>query len=134
MKICDSNVWSFLWHLHTMGRKCFCVGCRFVNAGPVYKSHYEWNRSNCLTQRTWFRKYWLFTWWRYPFSHAVWSCYKPVDLLLIVISCISSFFPAEGQQPLHLFLSSNNLKSLEDARLLAEHLLDTISVECGVSR
>ncbi|KAM5581207.1 protein RIK [Rosa sericea] len=40
----------------------------------------------------------------------------------------------EGQQPLHLFLSSNNLKSLEDARLLAEHLLDTISVECGVSR
>ncbi|KAL6135520.1 hypothetical protein ACLB2K_067747 [Fragaria x ananassa] len=40
----------------------------------------------------------------------------------------------EGQQLLHLFLSSNNLKSLEDARLLAEHLLDTISIECGVSR
>lgn len=41
---------------------------------------------------------------------------------------------AEGQLPLHLFLSSNNSKSLEDAKLLAENLLDTISVECGVSR
>ncbi|XP_050380893.1 protein RIK isoform X2 [Argentina anserina] len=40
----------------------------------------------------------------------------------------------EGQKPLHLLLSSNNLKSLEDARLLAEHLLNTISVECGISR
>ncbi|KAL9233729.1 hypothetical protein vseg_008687 [Gypsophila vaccaria] len=40
----------------------------------------------------------------------------------------------EGQQPLHLFLSSNNQKSLEDARLLAENLLDTISRECGASR
>ncbi|BFG26546.1 hypothetical protein CerSpe_128200 [Prunus speciosa] len=40
----------------------------------------------------------------------------------------------EGQLPLHLFLSSNNSKSLEDAKLLAENLLDTISVECGVSR
>ncbi|XP_024016884.1 protein RIK isoform X4 [Morus notabilis] len=40
----------------------------------------------------------------------------------------------EGQQRLHLFLSSNNPKSLEDARRLAENLLDTISVECGVSR
>ncbi|KAH0969260.1 hypothetical protein GBA52_028882 [Prunus armeniaca] len=34
----------------------------------------------------------------------------------------------EGQLPLHLFLSSNNSKSLEDAKLLAENLLDTISV------
>ncbi|KAK9682251.1 hypothetical protein RND81_10G060900 [Saponaria officinalis] len=40
----------------------------------------------------------------------------------------------EGQQPLHLFLSSNNQKSLEDARLLAENLLDTISRECGATR
>lgn len=55
-------------------------------------------------------------------------------VVLFVISRISSILPAEGQLPLHLFLSSNNLKSLDDARLLAEHLLDTISVECGVSR
>ncbi len=41
---------------------------------------------------------------------------------------------AEGQQPLHLFLSSNNPKSLEDAKRLAENLLDTISLECGASR
>ncbi|KAL5582169.1 hypothetical protein UlMin_014611 [Ulmus minor] len=40
----------------------------------------------------------------------------------------------EGQQPLHLFLSSNNSKSLEDAKRLAEHLLNTISVECSISR
>ncbi|KAK7295451.1 hypothetical protein RJT34_18360 [Clitoria ternatea] len=40
----------------------------------------------------------------------------------------------DGQQPLHLFLSSNNAKSLEDAKLLAENLLDTISTECGASR
>ncbi|XP_010660599.1 protein RIK isoform X1 [Vitis vinifera] len=40
----------------------------------------------------------------------------------------------EGQQPLHLFLSSNNLKGLEDAKLLAENLLDTICAECGASR
>ncbi|XP_041002625.1 protein RIK isoform X2 [Juglans microcarpa x Juglans regia] len=40
----------------------------------------------------------------------------------------------EGQQPLHLFLSSNNPKSLEDAKHLAENLLDTISAECGTSR
>ncbi|KAJ0099759.1 hypothetical protein Patl1_21726 [Pistacia atlantica] len=37
-------------------------------------------------------------------------------------------------QPLHLFLSSSNPKSLEDAKRLAENLLDTISVECGASR
>nr|XP_010936479.1 protein RIK isoform X2 [Elaeis guineensis] len=41
---------------------------------------------------------------------------------------------AEGQQPLHLYLSSTNPKSLEDARMLAENLLDTISAECGASR
>ncbi|KAI3439500.1 uncharacterized protein J3R85_004706 [Psidium guajava] len=40
----------------------------------------------------------------------------------------------EGQQPLHLFLSSNNAKSLENAKSLAENLLDTISLECGASR
>jgi len=31
-------------------------------------------------------------------------------------------------------LSSNNAKSLEDAKLLAENLLDTICTECGASR
>nr|XP_048327244.1 protein RIK isoform X3 [Ziziphus jujuba var. spinosa] len=40
----------------------------------------------------------------------------------------------EGQQPLHLFLSSSNPKSLQDAKRLAENLLDTISVECGIPR
>ncbi|XP_061365914.1 protein RIK isoform X2 [Gastrolobium bilobum] len=40
----------------------------------------------------------------------------------------------DGQQPLHIFLSSNNAKSLEDAKCLAENLLDTISVECGALR
>ncbi|KAK8466220.1 hypothetical protein PHAVU_008G033600 [Phaseolus vulgaris] len=40
----------------------------------------------------------------------------------------------DGQQPLHLLLSSNNAKSLEDAKLLAENLLDTICTECGASR
>ncbi|KAF5198204.1 Rik-like protein [Thalictrum thalictroides] len=38
------------------------------------------------------------------------------------------------QQPLHLFLSGNNPKSLEDAKCLAENLLDTIAAECGASR
>ncbi|CAH9067681.1 unnamed protein product [Cuscuta europaea] len=40
----------------------------------------------------------------------------------------------DGHQPLHLFLSSNNSKSLEHAKLLAENLLDTISAEFGASR
>ncbi|XP_031396544.1 protein RIK isoform X1 [Punica granatum] len=40
----------------------------------------------------------------------------------------------DGEQPLHLLLSSNNSKSLEEAKRLAEHLLDTISIECGASR
>ncbi|XP_050227694.1 protein RIK isoform X2 [Mercurialis annua] len=40
----------------------------------------------------------------------------------------------EAQQPLHLFLSADNLKSLEDAKRLAENLLDTIGLECGTSR
>ncbi|KAE8021804.1 hypothetical protein FH972_007665 [Carpinus fangiana] len=47
---------------------------------------------------------------------------------------IESLHGEEGQQPLHLFLSSNNPKSLEDAKRLAENLLDTISVECCASR
>ncbi|XP_076905593.1 protein RIK-like isoform X2 [Bidens hawaiensis] len=38
------------------------------------------------------------------------------------------------EQPLHLFLSSSNPKSLEHAKLLAENLLDTICAECGASR
>ncbi|KAI4387824.1 hypothetical protein MLD38_000223 [Melastoma candidum] len=41
---------------------------------------------------------------------------------------------SEGQQQLHLLLSSTNLKSLENAKHLAEHLLDAISVEFDVSR
>ncbi|CAI9109834.1 OLC1v1009745C1 [Oldenlandia corymbosa var. corymbosa] len=41
---------------------------------------------------------------------------------------------SESQQPLHLFLSSNNLQSLERAKLLAENLLDTISAEFSVTR
>ncbi|XP_058728969.1 uncharacterized protein LOC131601214 isoform X2 [Vicia villosa] len=40
----------------------------------------------------------------------------------------------DGQQPMHLFLSSDNAKSLEQAKSLAENLLDTISMECGASR
>ncbi|XP_073060400.1 protein RIK-like isoform X4 [Primulina eburnea] len=40
----------------------------------------------------------------------------------------------DAQQPLHLLLSSNDPKSLEHAKLLAENLLDTISGECGASR
>jgi hypothetical protein len=44
------------------------------------------------------------------------------------------FLVAAEQQPMHLLLSSNNAKSLEDAKCLAENLLDTISMECGASR
>ncbi|ERN07511.1 protein RIK [Amborella trichopoda] len=43
-------------------------------------------------------------------------------------------YSEEPQQPLHLYLAGNTLKSLEDAKRLAENLLDTISVECGASR
>ncbi|XP_073292642.1 protein RIK-like isoform X2 [Primulina huaijiensis] len=39
-----------------------------------------------------------------------------------------------AQQPLHLLLSSNDPKSLEHAKLLAENLLDTISGERGARR
>nr|GEW92693.1 protein RIK isoform X1 [Tanacetum cinerariifolium] len=49
-------------------------------------------------------------------------------------SGISASIIAEEQQPLHLFLSSSNPKSLEHAKLLAENLLDTICAECGASR
>ncbi|KAE8649293.1 protein RIK isoform X2 [Cucumis sativus] len=38
------------------------------------------------------------------------------------------------EQRLHLFLTSNNSKNLEDAKKLAEDLMDTISKEFGVSR
>ncbi|XP_009129284.1 protein RIK isoform X3 [Brassica rapa] len=40
----------------------------------------------------------------------------------------------EAQQPLHLLLSSSNPKSIDDAKRLAENLMDTISVEFGASR
>ncbi|XP_078164371.1 RS2-interacting KH protein isoform X2 [Carex rostrata] len=46
----------------------------------------------------------------------------------------SSSDAEESSQPLHLFLSSANAKSLESARILAENLLDTIAAECGASR
>ncbi|KAL5219586.1 hypothetical protein ABZP36_020270 [Zizania latifolia] len=39
-----------------------------------------------------------------------------------------------SQQPLHLYLSSIHLKSLEAAKVLAENLLDTIAAEFGASR
>lgn len=45
-----------------------------------------------------------------------------------------SLCPEESQQPLHLFLSASNPKSLEDAKRLADNLLDTISEEFGVPR
>ncbi|WCJ25589.1 RS2-interacting KH protein [Euphorbia peplus] len=37
----------------------------------------------------------------------------------------------EAQQQLHLVLSANNPKSLDDAKRLAENLLGTISIECA---
>ncbi|CAA7051844.1 unnamed protein product [Microthlaspi erraticum] len=40
----------------------------------------------------------------------------------------------EAQEPLHLLLSSSNPKSIDDAKRLAENLMDTISVEFGASR
>ncbi|XP_024006898.1 protein RIK isoform X2 [Eutrema salsugineum] len=40
----------------------------------------------------------------------------------------------EALQPLHLLLSSSNPKSIDDAKRLAENLMDTISVEFGASR
>ncbi|VVB04441.1 unnamed protein product [Arabis nemorensis] len=40
----------------------------------------------------------------------------------------------EAHQPLHLLLSSTNPKSIDDAKRLAENLMDTISVEFGASR
>ncbi|KAL6553053.1 hypothetical protein OROGR_006895 [Orobanche gracilis] len=51
----------------------------------------------------------------------------------------ASGYPENGQteetpQPMHLWLSSNNAKSLEHAKILAENLLDTICNECGASR
>jgi hypothetical protein len=39
-----------------------------------------------------------------------------------------------SQQPLHLYLTSMHLKSLEAAKVLAENLLDTIAAEFGASR
>jgi hypothetical protein len=41
---------------------------------------------------------------------------------------------AASQQPLHMYLSSVHLKSLEAAKVLAENLLDTIAAEFGASR
>ena len=110
----------------------------FERAGPVYKSHYEWNRSNSNTERTWFRKRWRLKWRRY-FLH-LWDSnfwrelYFSIAYFRDIQFSIDLFSVLDGQQPMHLFLSSNNAKSLEDAKFLAENLLDTISVECGASR
>ncbi|CAE6073702.1 unnamed protein product [Arabidopsis arenosa] len=40
----------------------------------------------------------------------------------------------EAQLPLHLLLSGSNPKTIDDAKRLAENLMDTISVEFGASR
>ncbi|GLJ47063.1 hypothetical protein SUGI_0993630 [Cryptomeria japonica] len=40
----------------------------------------------------------------------------------------------ELQQPLHLFISSDNAKSLDDAKSLADNLLETVRSECLKSR
>ena len=47
---------------------------------------------------------------------------------------IRTISPIFAEQRLHLFLTSNNSKNLEDAKKLAEDLMDTISKEFGVSR
>lgn len=56
------------------------------------------------------------------------SCQRMFGIIFTFI------FMTLGEQPLHLFLSSNNKKSLDDAKSLAENLLDTISAEYGASR
>nr|CAB3501603.1 unnamed protein product [Digitaria exilis] len=47
---------------------------------------------------------------------------------------LSSCLGEASQQPLHLYLTSMHLKSLEAAKVLAENLLDTIAAEFGASR
>ena len=51
------------------------------------------------------------------------------EACIYLIMCI-----AASQQPLHVYLSSVHLKSLEAAKVLAENLLDTIAAEFGASR
>lgn len=58
--------------------------------------------------------------------------WKKNHFFQLVHSCNDKI--AESSQPLHLFLSSANAKSLESARILAENLLDTIAAECGATR
>lgn len=48
--------------------------------------------------------------------------------------CLENQHGEEAQQQLHLLLSSSNQKSIDDAKRLAENLMDTISVEFGASR
>lgn len=69
------------------------------------------------------------------------GCYCHTLCWLLVVLCAMNYkhfsacsLLADAQQPLHLLLSSNDPKSLEHAKLLAENLLDTISGECGASR
>nr|CAB3496674.1 unnamed protein product [Digitaria exilis] len=47
---------------------------------------------------------------------------------------LSSCLGEASQQPLHLYLTSMHLTSLEAAKVLAENLLDTIAAEFGASR
>ncbi|CAM0871985.1 unnamed protein product [Alopecurus aequalis] len=47
---------------------------------------------------------------------------------------LSNCHDEASQQPLHMYLSSVHLKSLEAAKVLAENLLDTIAAEFGASR
>ncbi|CAN6285190.1 unnamed protein product [Urochloa humidicola] len=47
---------------------------------------------------------------------------------------IGSCLGEASQQPLHIYLTSMHLKSLEAAKILAENLLDTIAAEFGASR
>ncbi|KAG2283829.1 hypothetical protein Bca4012_052517 [Brassica carinata] len=48
--------------------------------------------------------------------------------------CLENQHGEEAQQQLHLLLSSSNSKNIDDAKRLAENLMDTISVEFGASR
>lgn len=135
-KVRDANVLSFpspnIW-----GRLFFVFGGLFFCTGPVYKSHNGWNWSNCLSSRTWCGEYWR-SMWRYFFtikdSYHIIIDKRGCAVLFYHPLGISTISPIFAEQRLHLFLTSNNSKNLEDAKKLAEDLMDTISKEFGVSR
>ncbi|THG17860.1 hypothetical protein TEA_027585 [Camellia sinensis var. sinensis] len=59
-------------------------------------------------------------------------------LVLVLVLVLVCYYWSDGLSkrallPLHLYLSSNNPKSIESAKLLAKTLLDTISIECRAS-